>query len=918
MWLWLLIDFASAQQNDLVEELRVEGIQDEVDAEVDTSLQSILYTGNTNGGSHAWFLYPTVEGLKEHWSDENVQSRMDSATLYTQDWILLGQQNLESLLYFTRHADEFQCSNSRPISGWKNHLEWGILLQGEWSSVPLHELHHSPLPLNAFVCKTSKHRVELVTTTEESPLDFDWEGRTFEYVPTVHLHQGAISLSVSSMPIQDMSRVVRRIQESQSVYLDAGNFVSGLSTSSENHLSLHRSRDFQLLETLNPLVLGIGASELIGGIDHFQNEIQDTDLPYINSNLLKEDVHIFTPYSIESLGVSDTEKIDVLFLSVVDPVIKKTVLAGESVEVMDPVQSIQNVLEMVKKNDEHYDLTVVLTTADGTVLRDIRERGPSLDLLIGDASLATFKVKERTFRLNLEQTYYNSAPITLPTDGLQQIQLQVENKQLSELHHKTIEILESDSVTPELTKAVFDVRTPLYMTQNTPLVAMGKRDWNETLSLTEWEQSVCHLVVKEGKTDTVLLPHLSTPKHYGDMTIKQVGDTLKGRDVVKVFWLQGSQYASFLKKIHGVDLVSCGVSPTLGTPKPRGVTVDKHLLYSIVTTESAIQRYNLEPLLKGQVNRKVEHPIDGLNLREFVLDSLQSQNEASGDLLAIESLLQSPELMPTHQVLFKINDVSFTTENFSSPQQEALSEVPESMINNPSSSTIGGSMDVSLEYIRPNWNGVYRSQNTFSSLTLTAMDEEGEDDTQEAADDMRQSFTMTYTKPNWQTGPLGWKPFGEVLYDSEWTPLELEDGSLSSRQSDLSFTGGLSANPYKGIKTLKLGMMVNRDMAQLEEKPSEYAGSVQLNTSSKVMKTFIWTNEATALMYGDTPDDDASDLRWRAYMKTKFTLPVSRNIGVSLYGTGLGVKGRSAENNVVGFGWNTAVSIDLLGSFQVK
>ena len=915
MLLWFMSGFASADQTSAVDNPVVIGLQDDRKT---SSLKPMLYTGNSRGGSHAWFLYPSIEELKKVWATESVHSRMDSSTLYTDDWMLLGQQNLESLLYYIEHASAFECSDSRPVTGWKNHLEWGVLLQGEWASMPFDDSSHSPMALHAYVCKTSKHRVEMVTPTTDAPNDVNWIDRTFEYVPTVHLQKGTLSLSTASLPVQDMSRVVRRIQESNGVYWDSGNFVSGLSTVKENHLSLHRNRDFHLLESLNPIVLGIGSSELVGGISNFQSEIVNRSLPYINSNLKQGEEYVFEPYVIKNIAVSDADNIDVLFMSVVDPSIQNTVLSGERVEILDPVKAIWTVIENVEKSGEHYDLTVVLTTAGSTVLRDIRERGPSLDLLIGDASLATFKVKERTFIMNHEQTYYNAAPVTFPTDGLQQVQLKIENGQLSEVYHETIEILESDPIFPELTKAVFDVRTPLYISQNTPLITMGTRQWSNTISRKEWEQSVCHIVQQQSHGDTILLPQVSTPKHYGDMTIKQVGDTLKGRDALKIYWLPGSQYSTFLQKSVGLNMVSCGISPTLGTPKPRGVSVDKHLLYSIVTTESAVQQYNLEPMLKGSVSRESKQHLDGSNLREYVLSALHSYKDSAGELTTISNLLQTPQVMPTHQVLFKINDVSFTTENFSSPQQIALSQVPESMINNPSSSTIGGSVDVSLEYIRPNLNGVLRSQNTYSSLTLTSVDGSSEDASQEASDDMRQMLTVTYTKSNWNTGPLAWKPFGEILYDSEWTPLELEDGSLASRQSDLSFTGGISANPYKGFKTLKIGMMVNRDMAQLREKPSEYAGSMQLNTNSKILNTFIWTNEGTALFYGKTPEDDASDLRWRTYLKTKLTLPVTRTIGVSLHGTGLGVQGRSEENNVVGFGWNTAVSIDLLGSFQVK
>ena len=70
-------------------------------------------------------------------------------------------------------------------------------------------------------------------------------------------------------------------------------------------------------------------------------------------------------------------------------------------------------------------------------------------------------------------------------------------------------------------------------------------------------------------------------------------------------------------------------------------------------------------------------------------------------------------------------------------------------------------------------------------------------------------------------------------------------------------------------------------------------------------------------LYGNTPDDDASDLRLRAYGKSKLTMPISSNLGVSLYATGLLVKGRSTENDVWGHGWNLGASVDVLGTFNL-
>ena len=94
--------------------------------------------------------------------------------------------------------------------------------------------------------------------------------------------------------------------------------------------------------------------------------------------------------------------------------------------------------------------------------------------------------------------------------------------------------------------------------------------------------------------------------------------------------------------------------------------------------------------------------------------------------------------------------------------------------------------------------------------------------------------------------------------------------------------------------------------------------SLQFTTSKSFPQALIWGNEGSMNLYGNTPDDDASDLRLRAYGKSKLTMPISSNLGVSLYATGLLVKGRSVENDVWGHGWNIGASVDILGTFNLE
>ena len=272
---------------------------------------------------------------------------------------------------------------------------------------------------------------------------------------------------------------------------------------------------------------------------------------------------------------------------------------------------------------------------------------------------------------------------------------------------------------------------------------------------------------------------------------------------------------------------------------------------------------------------------------------------------------------PVNQRLWlKFNDVGLTTDSFESPQVEELGSVPETMINNPSSASLGTMVDISLDYIAPKSKSTFRAQSQYAALYATV---DGEEDLQkqETGDDLRLTGTWSYTAADWSVGNLSVMPFGEALMDSEWTPIEMEDGTMATKQSDFSLSSGLSTKPLKSIKNIKVGVLVNRDLAQLETKPNEWAGSLQITTSKSFSQALIWGNEGSMNLYGNTPDDDASDLRLRAYGKSKLTMPISSNIGVSLYATGLLVKGRSTENDVWGHGWNIGASVDVLGTFNL-
>ena len=231
---------------------------------------------------------------------------------------------------------------------------------------------------------------------------------------------------------------------------------------------------------------------------------------------------------------------------------------------------------------------------------------------------------------------------------------------------------------------------------------------------------------------------------------------------------------------------------------------------------------------------------EALGLRPMILESVRNYHAETenSELPSLHQITLDTTAPVNQRWWLKFNDVGLTTDSFESPQVDELASVPETMINNPSSASLGTMVDISLDYIAPKSKSTFRASSQYAALYSTV---EGQEDLQkqETGDDLRFTATWSYTAADWSWNKLSVMPFGEALMDSEWTPIELEDGTIASKQSDFSLTTGLSTKPWRSIKNVKLGVLVNRDLAQIDTKPNEWAGSLQF-TTSKSFSRVIW------------------------------------------------------------------------------
>ncbi len=900
----------------------------------------MLSTGFLGMSGTAQYYFPTLRLWDGKFSTPIKDITSDYATLVQGDWAIVAEDQLNEILSVLNQENnsrslEPQCNLSAPKFGRVTATE-RILIEKNTNEFLAIESDLSKV--FAWECIQGEVRFELlnfagsnqdVNDVEGLP---SWTANDFEFRPTIHVTVDGQSVDIIGRPMQDLSRMYHHILEREGFYVDVGNFVHGYTSVEDKGFSKYRNFDYEWLSALEPFALGIGRNELIAGMDNFIKETAIRSLPYLATNLTVPKGYegtVFPTHKVHTIQHETGKTSDVLFLSILDPEWAEQIpqIKTEGWEITDPNEAMVELLTKLAEEQASPDVVVVLTTASTKVLEAIRQRGPSIDLLLGDHTLATHRISEQTIDLNEIDETQKGAPLTLPMDGLQVVWMEIGNGFLQRLQHNVVDIYESDPVNSSVQRQIMDIRLPYYGEQNEQRLTLDHLEWNERLSQDDWEQFLCGVVLEQTGADTVLLDGFRSPKGVGTLTEKHISDALAVNDVVEIHRIPGTNYKRFLDQAKGATTASCGVTPGTKSPKPKGHSIETGMFYTVATTDQVRLREGLSLLIQANQTSKwldapkmetlIQDDGEQLGLRTMVLDAVREYDAVGPQTPpSLNKMTEDMTKIEAQRWWLKLNDVGFTTDSFESPQVQELASVPETMINNPSSASLGTMVDVSLDYIAPKSKSTFRAVSQYSALYSTV---EGQENLQkqETGDDLRLMGTWSYTAADWTWGKLSVMPFGEVLMDAEWTPIEFEDGSLATRQSDFSFTTGLSTKPWRSIKNIKLGALVNRDLAQLDSKPNEWAGSLQLTSSKSFSQALIWGNEGTMNIYGNTPDDDASDLRLRAYGKSKLTMPISSHVGVSLYATGLLVKGRSTENDVWGHGWNIGASVDLLGAFTL-
>lgn len=931
-------------------------------AAAETATVSVVYTGGQGGVGAGRYPFSALRHLQEQAVPLQSVS-LSHGALVQGDWALWApDRRVQSVLDFLA-GEGIACGASVPVQALQTETDLTLLPAEDGVSAPLQDALESLQDIGGVEvarvlrrCTSSGGQEAILVGPSEGMPVWSLPRFAFRQVLQIAVEGGGEdTLTMLGIPLQDAARSVAHITavlaaRPGALFVDAGDFVDGASAVRDGSLSLHRPLGFEILARLQPTALAPGPNELIGGPRHLLAEAAAHGLTYTAANWQAADPALaLPPFLLREVPLPDNASAErplrIAFVGMLDPRLNVLIpeLRAEGVTITDPIPAVQAVVDHLYAREDAPDAVVLLSVAGGDVLELARRRLQGVDLLAGDRSLATLRILEDTVALRALLPGQKGAPLTLPIDGLGEATLtfsstpdatqqQQQERYLSGVRIAPLRVPEGLEGDAEATARVTGVRAQVYPPLDVPLLpdlggggaADGGVEGLAPMSQAAWSSLVCESVRAAAEADTVYLRELPPiPEVPGPRSALQVMDQLALLDRVQVHAVPGTAYGNLLNKASGLPgLIQCGARTS--SDKARGRVIEATRTYRVATTDRTAATHPVGGLLAGvRPTRALDGPgVTPLRdaagqpatLRAAVLRHLGEVRDSGGGVEAIAPWwAAAPGHMPPMWLL-RVRQLSFQASRFQGTEDPAFEAVPETLATSPSSLTLGAAADVALDHSSPTVAADLRLRGAFTSLRI-----DEETDATESADDLRLSTSLTV--PAWTVSllaePLRVGPYTEMLFDSELTPTEAEDGSLNPRQADLSLALGLSAPPSSWLVALRLAGFASRDLAQIQTKPTEYGGKLEWATAWKVSPALTWSTLGDLQLYADTPDDDPSDLRFRGLAETRISLPLARWLSIDLYAQGFALQGRHPDNDTLGLSYTLGSALDLIGALEL-
>ena len=720
-----------------------------------------------------------------------------------------------------------------------------------------------------------------------------------------------VSLWMIGRPDQDAARRAhvlreRRTQFPDALYVDAGDFLDGISTVKEGALSLHRPTSLALLRDLKPVALAAGQQEWLTGLPEFAEEAQG--LPYVLTNVQESSNSPFP--TLRTVSIDKGERtMRIAFLGVTER------WASASDALREPVSSIQETVDALQQTDPH-DLVVVLGHLKPDTLFAMQTQLRGVDLILGNTGTRSQRIQRQMWEVPTPRNKAHRPPIVLPLHGVVDVAITMRREGNHSIVATTHPITTHISPDRELLSAINAVRAEHYPERSQPLIATQPESVAAPMSQERWEQILCESVRLETAADVVLLPELpnapGTPGPWSELLVSNHLDT---KEALVVHRVHGDRLARLLDKGWGVIPNACG--STLGTKSPKvdSRSVEAERIYRVVTTTRAEASAAIKALLNeshatgwlDQPTRQVLINSDGqpMTLRSTVLNALTTQRALRGEPVAI---LPSVDSKRRPLWLLRARSLATSLESFVGANDDRYAALPETLATSPSSFTMSVLTDVAIEHNSADLLWDLRHKVAYTELHT-------QEDRQEPADDWQLSSSVTLpfaTLP----APIRWMPYVETLYDTEFTPVVDELGAELARQQDLSLTMGLSAVPASRLRRARLGAFILQDLALLDA-PIEAGLRGDAEFKLTLIPGVTWTTWTDAYLFATRENATDGDLRFKALTESRIQATLARWLATGVYLRSFAFAGQTETTRRLGHAWTLGAAIDLGGTFTI-
>ena len=737
--------------------------------------------------------------------------------------------------------------------------------------------------------------------------------------------------------------LIKKLQQN-SILVDGGNILEGLSSVYSGQLSLQRRHSISSINELKYSAVNVGENELKGGLDNLLEEQKKNNLPLVCANLSIDGKTVFTSYKVVTsdnhmiafIGISSTPVLEDL---------KEINLIPANAEIMQPVKAIKKALaDIYVDTGKKPDMVIVLTNADSREIKEISSYIGDVNIILADETTTAKDMKETIEMDSLkdhEPVVFHSNPQAVNSIDIDindksvkytnqiipvDFNLPPDPKRMQEVlkvrhmaNKDALDILIQDPKDiilndPEIMDTFIKSRSTTdsvkYLTGTTDIVKEKIIELHPPRITQELMNIIISNIILNTFNNEVVI--LNKPEKNidipGSLPKMIVYEMIKTADIMEQYFLTGRQ----LKELMRIDELDFG-GLNKNTGNVWGRPLNDNEIYKTIILSSISRDAKVKRIIK-KADRKTLFVVPLLNknneeiyLRDLILKNLEDLKNSNDYNTAMAKLMKTQ--WNTRKMLFdvKFTDLGLNLKDYDVYNNQNYSKVTETRVVTPKSINLSGRGKVSLILENDDLN---LTNSVYGKYETTPVYNPDSVIYKKLQDDLVFSSTLelNFFELNMKQKSFQIKPYIEALYDTEFTPTLDKDNNPNPKQADLNGIIGISIPQGLLLKEFKLGAIVKKDLNNLNNN-IEAGFTFDFTHELPLWDRVKWKNNVNFKYYLPAPNDTVSDLGLITKWLSSVDIAITDNLALNLFADSFVFRGKTNETSDLGASFILGIGI---------